>query len=135
MTATVATDVFSVRFNSGSPLGDFALDSLYVERFWLPVLGPSSVLLARRLYFDLSFRPPGSVGDVDATLTYGFVDLAQSLGIKPAVLRHTLGRLVSFSLLTPGEPALLPLRWPPLRAGQVDRLPDALRAELAWWRQ
>lgn len=134
--------VFSVQFEPDRSLAGFTLDDYYVERFWLPTLGPSSVLLARRLYRDLTYRPPGSVGSVAVTLAYSeadFADLAGCLGIKLSMLRRTLDRLVGFSVLgapaSPGGPHLLPRKWPPLRAGQLARLPASLRSELEWWGQ
>jgi hypothetical protein len=134
--------VFSVRLEPDRSLAGYDVLDPYVERFWLPVLGPSSVLLARKLYRDLTFRPPGSAGSADYSLTYdeaGFADLARCLGIKPRMLHRSLDRLVSFSVLgpptSPGGPHLLPRKWPPLRAGAVARLPDSLRAEHGWWVQ
>ena len=52
----------------------------YVERFWLPTLGPTSLLLLRRLASHLDREPEGCALDV--------ADLSQSLGVGPARARR-----------------------------------------------
>lgn len=67
----------------------------YVEHFWLPVLGPSSVLALRRFADWFENRPAGVEVDL--------VEFGSSLGIGTGTGRHTqvnrtLGRLVDFRL-------------------------------------
>ena len=68
---------------------------VYVETYWLPVLGPSAVLAARRLA-DLLDRHPAGV-------SLDLVELGASLGVGTGTGRHTqinrtLNRLVDFHL-------------------------------------
>src|SRR3954447_5256424 len=61
--------------------------SPYVERFWLGVLGPSSIVLLRRLAGELEANPSGFVLGLDAT--------ARSLGLAVRGGRgSTFGRTV-----------------------------------------
>ncbi|HUG86792.1 MAG TPA: hypothetical protein VMM13_19640, partial [Euzebya sp.] len=41
--------------------------SYYVERFWLPILGPSVVLLLRRAAYAFDVHPEGTAFDLDET--------------------------------------------------------------------
>lgn len=79
----------------------FPLDHPYVENVWLPVLGPTSVLLLRRVGVLFDEHPNGARVDV--------VELAQSFGIGPrdgareevgrhSPMRRTLDRIVQFKL-------------------------------------
>ncbi len=67
--------------------------SAYVEKFWLPILGPSSVWLLRRLADGLDRHPEGF--DLD------LIDTAQSLGVgmrggRNAPLLRTFERCCRF---------------------------------------
>ena len=69
--------------------------SPYVETYWLTVLGPSSILAARRMADWLEDQPSGIV--------IGLEDLAHSLGLghgsgRNAPVVRTLDRLVMFGL-------------------------------------
>lgn len=59
---------------------DHDLRSNYVERFWLPVLGPTATLLLRRLAYELDRSPEGF--DLSAN------DMARSLGLGGMAGRH-----------------------------------------------
>lgn len=107
----------------------FDARSDYVERFWLPVLGPCSTLLLRRLADALEQGPRPLTLDVD--------ELAHELGVgirsgPTAPLRRSLARLERFGLarLASGGHGILEVRraLPPLARAQVARLPEALRA-------
>lgn len=79
----------------------------YVERFWLPVLGPSAVLALRLLADRLDGSPKGVVVDLEAT--------ARSLGVGGAASRHTplrraLQRCIRFGMARPLGPATLEVR-------------------------
>ena len=81
--------------------------SAYVERFWLSILGPSTVVLMRRLASELDDHPEG--------VTLDLAETAASIGVgmqgRPAVGVHAHAR--------PG----LPLRWRPV-AGTRARSPS-----------
>jgi len=108
--------------------------SWYVETFWTGILGPSTVLLARRLAGLLERHPAGV--DVPA------VDLARALGLAYVGGRHNalaraLGRAVMFNVATVAGGGELQVRrrLPSLPRRQLLRLPASLRDEhLAWER-
>jgi hypothetical protein len=101
--------------------------SPYVERFWLAVLGPSSVLFLRRLAHELEEHPAGVELAVE--------DTARSLGLgtrggRHAPLLRTLARCCQFRLthFEDGDATLLARRkLPPLNRWQVLRLPAPLQ--------
>ena len=101
--------------------------SPYVERFWLPVLGPSTIWLLRRLASLLEERPGGSVVET--------ARLARELGIgertgPAAPFARTVKRCVDFQMARWEEPALaVRRRLPPLAQRHLRRLPDPLRQE------
>lgn len=69
--------------------------SPYLEVCWLPLIGPSAVVMVRRLAAGLQHHNPL---DVDAA------DLAQDLGLRRSTSRHapvsrTLDRLTYFGIL------------------------------------
>lgn len=79
--------------NSDTHTGGFDPRSPYVETYWLAVLGPSSILAARRIADWLENQPSGVVICLE--------DLAHSLGLGRGTGRHapmvrTLDRLVMF---------------------------------------
>ncbi|MHB8295765.1 MAG: hypothetical protein ACYDH5_14305 [Acidimicrobiales bacterium] len=98
--------------------------SPYTETFWLPVLGPSTVLLLRRLARLMENRE--GPFELDMALT------ARSLGL-PGMGRHSpfarsLTRCVQFRLAQPEEPGTLGVRkmLPSLTTRQVAGLPGPL---------
>ncbi len=101
--------------------------SAYVERFWLPVLGPSACWLLRRLATWLERQPDGFELPVDETA------LSLGLGVRPgrqAPLRRTIERCCQFRVAhLDGEAATLLVRrkLPPLTRNQVARLPESLQ--------
>ncbi|MEZ5265260.1 MAG: hypothetical protein R2755_26570 [Acidimicrobiales bacterium] len=73
----------------------FDVRSSYVETYWLPIVGPSAIVAARRLADRLEDRPSGMVVELE--------ELAGSLGLGRGVARHspvvrTLERLAMFGL-------------------------------------
>ena len=123
-----------------TPWPDPVLDELghdprsqYVERFWLGILGPSSVLLLRRLAAELEASPAGfSLPVEDTARTMG---LSVKSGRNSPFLR-TLLRCDQFHLLSldlPGERLLVRRRLPPLTRGQVAKLPPPLQTEHEAW--
>lgn len=106
--------------------------SAYVERFWLGILGPSATWLLRRLVAGLEAAPAGYELDLPATAT--------ELGLGNRSGRHapfvrSLERCCRFGATDLSDPAVLRVRrkLPPLTRVQVERLPDALRAEHQVW--
>ncbi len=121
-----------------SALADPVLDALghdprsgYVERYWLPVLGPSATLLLRRLAQELELEPDGFELDP--------ARCALELGLGTRGGRHspfwrTVDRTARFGMTRRnGELLAVRRRLPPLTARQVDRLPEHLRdAHQSW---
>jgi hypothetical protein len=79
---------------------------------WTPVLGPTSLLIYRRL---------GAMAELGlAGATIDLVDLAVSLGVgegtgRNSVIRRSLGRLVTFDVARWDDPTTLAVRralWP-----------------------
>ena len=104
--------------------------SLYVETFWLPVLGPSTVLLLRRLAGALASSPSGcAIGVVETSRALG-------LGERPgrnAPLLRTVARCVDFEMARVTGPGSIAVRTalPPLTRRHLARLPQSLRDEHA----
>ncbi len=104
-------------------------DGLYVELFWLGILGPTTTWLVRRIASGLEAYPDGY--ELDLTET------AASLGLSMMPGRHgpftrALDRCVMFGIghrTAEGRGTALALRRriPPLAGRQVERLPDHLR--------
>ena len=100
--------------------------SVYVETYWLPILGPSATWAMRRLTAWLEAEPDG----YDVPLA----DLSRELGLGPgtgrnAILTRTLSRLVAFAMATPLGDALAVRRMmPPLTRRQLRMLPASLAA-------
>jgi len=109
--------------------------SAYVERFWLPLLGPSSVLLMRRLAGELEHSP----SEVELVLE----DTARSLGLSGRVgpgspFHRTLHRCCQFRLAHfDDDGAVLRARrmLPPLTRPQVSRLPERLQHAHRDWQE
>ncbi len=108
--------------------------STYVERFWLPILGPSTVWFLRQLADRLDSRPDGF--DLD------LVETAQSLGVGMRGGRHspmlkTVERSCRFGAARMiGTTGLaVRRRLAPLTRAQAERLPQSLGSEHAQWLQ
>jgi hypothetical protein len=106
--------------------------STYVERFWLPVLGPSTVWFLRRVADQLDQRPVGFDLDLVAT--------ARSLGVgmrggRNSPMFNTIERSCRFGAARRQGVASLAVRrrLAPLTRAQVERLPDGLREEHGDW--
>ena len=70
-------------------------DSVFIELFWLPVLGPSATVLFRRLGLLLAGSPDGMTVEMD--------ELGRELGLGSSESRHAplpraISRLVRFGL-------------------------------------
>ncbi|HEX6419532.1 MAG TPA: hypothetical protein VFZ77_13615 [Acidimicrobiales bacterium] len=106
--------------------------SVYVERFWLGVLGPSATWLLRLLADRLEEAPDGYDLDLDACAG------ALGLGRRPGtsgVFARTIARCCQFGAARPAGPGTLQVRrhLPPLTRRQLARLPEHLQDEHARW--
>jgi len=102
--------------------------SYYVEHFWLPILGPTSTWLIRRLagHFEATDLRDGFV--LDAT------DTARALGLgarhgRNSPFGRALSRCVTFEMVRWQGPSRLAVRraLPPLPRRHLLRLPPTLR--------
>jgi hypothetical protein len=108
--------------------------SSYVEDYWLPVLGPSTVLLMRRLAAGFEYCYEGFDLDLDET--------ARSLGIGDRSGRHSpfvraVNRTIQYNLSRLDGPEELAVRrrLPPLNAQMLRRLSPALQARHHAWQE
>jgi hypothetical protein len=101
--------------------------SVYVERYWLSILGPSATFAARALSSALECSPGGVVVPIKALA--GQLGLGSGNAAQSPVIARALGRLVAFELAAVGggEYALR-RRFPPLCRRQLVRLPEHLVA-------
>ncbi|MEM7095610.1 MAG: hypothetical protein AAF567_21595 [Actinomycetota bacterium] len=99
--------------------------SLYVEMFWLPVLGPSSLLLLRRLAQRFDAEPRGF--EIDCA------QLSREIGLGPrltprAPFVRTVDRCIKFQLATlSGDLLHVRRTMPNLTSGQQRALTEPLR--------
>src|SRR3954471_1983990 len=121
-----------------TPWTDPVIDSLghdprswYAETFWLPTLGPTSLLLLRHLA-DRFDRAPERV-----TLVVAETAAALGLGTgesENAPLLRSMGRLVQFDLACrAGDTFAVRRNVPPVNRRHVRRLPVALQARHDEW--
>ena len=106
--------------------------SSYVERFWLPILGPSSVWLLRRIADGLDRSPEGF--DLD------LLETAHALGVgmrggRNAPLLRTFERCCRFGAARMHGRSSISVRrrLAPLTRAQSERPPDSLRVEHDQW--
>jgi hypothetical protein len=106
--------------------------SMYVETFWLGVLGPTSTWLMRRFAAGLDDDPAGFDMDVE--------DTARALGLGGRAGRHApfqraLARCVTFKVARVQGPATLAVqrKLPPLPQRHLQRLPASLQDRHARW--
>ncbi len=113
--------------------------SAYVERFWLPILGPSTTLLLRRIAAGFDAAPVGF--DLDLPTTARSLGVGHKSGPNSPFIR-ALWRCVQFDLARvvgpdtsdARETALeVRRRLAPLTRRQVHRLPVALQEAHATW--
>lgn len=106
--------------------------SWYAETFWLPTLGPTSLLLMRHLA-DRFERAPGGI-DLPVAETAAALGLGARDGEHSPLMR-SLGRLVQFDLAcSDGDKSIAVRRaLPPIHRRHVRRLPAALQAQHEEW--
>jgi hypothetical protein len=109
--------------------------SRYAETFWLPALGPTSLLLLRHLAdrFDESFGARHGI-------QVGVADTSRALGVgtgdgHQSPIVRTLARLEQFDLATDAGSNTVAVRrnLPPLARRQLQRLPLSLQALHREW--
>ncbi len=108
--------------------------SSYAETFWLPLLGPTSTWLLRRLAVEFDHSPDGFSLDT--------AEAARSIGIGTRGGQHgpfhrSIERCVRFALAHHAEHGILAVRrrLPPLSRAQVKQLPRQLRSRHADWQR
>lgn len=106
--------------------------SLYVEQYWLGILGPSTTWLLRRVSYGLEAHPDGFVLDLG--------DTAHALGLgdrmgKNSPFRRALHRLAKFELARPhgADGIAVRTRIPPLPLRHIQRLPPSLQESHRQW--
>ena len=107
----------------------FDARDIYVETYWLPILGPSAVLAVRRIADWLDHDPAG--------VHINLVDFGASLGVgtgtgRNTQINRTLGRLIDFRLARiSGDHLEVRTELAPVPAGLRRRLPLPLLDSLA----
>jgi hypothetical protein len=106
--------------------------TVYVERFWLGILGPSATWLLRLLADRLDAAPDGFELNLAECAT------ALGLGRRPGAngtFPRTIARCCQFNVARFLGPTTLQVRrkLPPLSRRQVARLPGSLRDDHAHW--
>ena len=121
--------------------------SIYVELFWLGILGPTSVWLLRHMARHLeaaeeSNALSSSRYDGDGGIWLEVEQTALAIGLasgrhRGAVFTRTIERLVRFNMARTVNGHTLAVRRniPSITARQVDRLPSSLRAAHHSWEQ
>jgi hypothetical protein len=106
--------------------------SWYVEQFWLPIIGPTTTWLLRRIVARFDTEPEGFDLNLD--------DTARGLGLGGREGRHSpfqraLSRSVSFKVARPQGPGALGVRrrLPPLTLRNLERLTPTLQRLHADW--
>jgi hypothetical protein len=108
--------------------------SLYVETYWLSVLGPSTLWLLRRLVAGLELHPAG--------FELPMAETARALGLgdkggRSSPFVRALIRLCQFDVAVPLQGHALAVRrkLPPLNRRQVMRLPESLQDAHQRWQE
>ena len=106
--------------------------SAYVERFWLSILGPSTVVLLRRLAVELDQHPEGV--SLDLAETAASIGVGMKGGRQSAFMR-TVDRVCRFGGARWQGPEQLGVRrkLPPLTRGQLLRLSPGLQQQHEAW--
>lgn len=106
----------------------------YVERFWLPLLGPTSTWLLRRFAVEFDAQPDGF--SLDAA------DCARSIGIgnrggRNGPFHRSVERCIRFGVAREEEHGIIAVRTriPPLSRAQAKRLPRHLARDHQRWQE
>ena len=121
------------------PWSDPVVDTLghdprapYPERFWLPTLGPTALLLIRLIAHRFDRSPDGFTLDLGETSRC--LGLGERLG-RNAPLIRSLTRIVQFDLAAERGDGTLAVRRnvPPINLRHVRRLPPSVQEEHDAW--
>lgn len=106
----------------------------YPERFWMPIMGPSSVALLRRLNSELERAPEGFPLDLGEAARW--LGVATRTDPRGTIVR-TVERCCTFGLARSAGHRHLAIRRfvPPLSYRQIRHLPDGLREEHVEWQR
>lgn len=104
----------------------------YPERFWLPTLGPTALLLMRHIAHRFDRAPEGFT--LDLAETSRCLGLGERNG-RNSPMARSLGRIVQFDLAAQQEDGMLSVRRhvPPISRRHVRRLPPAVQEEHDAW--
>lgn len=139
MTPHLADPIFPTETLAVSAWPDAVIDqvghdprSTYTERFWLPVLGPTTTFLLRHLADRLEQSPDGfdlPLGDTAHALGLG------TKGGRNSPFLRAIARAVKFNAVqhTTGSDIAVRRRLAPLTRQQVSRLPAPLRDAHEEW--
>ncbi len=125
-------DLLTVRrFPPDKALAAHGVDplGLYPERYWLPVIGPTTLLLGR--YLHRATEHHHDPVELSMEETAACIGVGGTGSRSPLV--RSLERLTSFGIAAhdeQGDVTYLPDLWPPLAARQARRLPTRLLLEL-----
>jgi hypothetical protein len=106
----------------------------YVERFWLPLLGPTSTWILRRFAVEFDASPDGfSLDTADAARSIG----VGTRGGRTGPFLRAIDRCVRFGCAQHAEHGILAVRrrLPPLSSAQANRLPRHLRGAHEDWQR
>ena len=107
--------------------------SAYVERYWLGILGPSTVWFMRRIAVAFD-HTPGPI-EVDLSATALELGLGHKGGRHSPFMR-TVWRCVQFEMARVSGDALeIRRKLPPLNRRQIQRLPEHLRIAHDHWQR
>ena len=121
------------------PWADPVVDTLghdprspYPERFWLPTLGPTALLLLRHVAYRFDRAPEG--------FTLELAETSRCLGLgersgRNSPLARSLGRIVQFDLAAEEAEGGLAVRrhLPPINRRHIRRLPPSVQEEHDAW--
>jgi hypothetical protein len=104
----------------------------YPERFWLPTLGPTALLLLRHMAHRFDRSPDGF--SLDLADTSRCLGLGERQGRNSPIAR-SLGRIVQFDLATEQGDRVLAVRRhvPPVNRRHIRRLPPSMQDEHDAW--
>jgi hypothetical protein len=104
----------------------------YPERFWLPTLGPTALLILRHIAHRFDRAPEG--------FTLELAETSRCLGLgeregRSSPLARSLGRIVQFDLAVHDGDGILAVRRhvPPINRRHVRRLPPSTQEEHDAW--
>lgn len=108
--------------------------SYYAEHFWLPTLGPTTLLLMRHLAHRFEGRTEADVVTIDVAETSQALGLGPRVGVNSPFLR-SFDRLAQFDLAHPHGDGTLSVRrtLPPVNRRHVRRLPEPLQVAHQEW--